>query len=221
MRLVPFAFCAYIAHVAATDFYITSPYAVISWKAGSDAKITWDIIPGGPAVSSVNIDLMDGGDPNAHVLMPIVSGLDPQVTQYQWKVPSDFPESSTVFVRVSGTGGDAQVQRYSHRFVIKGSGEQQAQAEVPQNRKPQPSVSQALPTQSAVASSSSQCESVESTTSQTTSIRPLTAESEDDSTTSSAITAVRRQAKNEASASNEFDSLVKVMLVVLSLAFMI
>jgi hypothetical protein len=196
---------------------------VISWKAGSDAKITWDIIPGGPTVSSVNIDLMDGDDNSARVLMPIANGLDPQVTQYQWRVPTDFPESSTVFVRVSGTGGNAQVQRYSHRFVVKASGEQPAQVEVPQNQKPQPSVSQVLPTQSVVANNGHQS-TAESVTSQTTSsesTRPLTAESEDDSTTSSAVTAIRRQAKNDAAAGNEFDSLVKVMLVVLSLAFMI
>lgn len=110
---------------SATDFYITSPHSIISWKAGNSAKITWDIIPGGPDdISSVSVDIMDGDDSNAQVIMPIASGLSPLITALDWSVPADFPATSTVFIRVSGQGGVAPVYRYSHRFTIKGGDSQ-------------------------------------------------------------------------------------------------
>ena len=104
--------------VSATDFYITSPYDGITWSAGQRAKVTWDIIPGGPDVKSVNVDLMDGDDYNAHVLMPIASGLSPRETSASWIVPDNFPSTKTVFIRVSGQ--DASIYRFSHRFAIQG-----------------------------------------------------------------------------------------------------
>lgn len=106
--------------VLATDFYITSPYDSVSWKAGKPAKITWDIIPGGPEVSSVSVDLMDGDDNNAHVLQPIASGLSPSETSYEWVVPESFPATNTVFIRVRGHGTTSDVYRFSHRFSIQG-----------------------------------------------------------------------------------------------------
>lgn len=107
-----------MTQVGATDFYITSPYSVTSWKIGENAKITWRIIPGGPEISSVSIDLMDGDDANAHVLAPITSGLSPDSIQYEWTVPKDFPQSPTAFIRLSGSGSGSTVYRFSHRFSI-------------------------------------------------------------------------------------------------------
>lgn len=106
---------------SATDFYITSPYSSVSWKAGETVKITWNVIAGGSDVSSVQVDLMDGDDNNAKVVMPIASNISPSTTAIDWQVPVDFPKTPTVFVRVRGQGSAGIVDRYSHRFLIDSS----------------------------------------------------------------------------------------------------
>lgn len=107
--------------VFATDFYITSPYAVTNWEAGKVVKITWDLLNQGPEVKFINVDLMDGDDSNAHVVTSIAKGLSTDSTSTSWVVPNDFPRSSTVFVRVSGQNGNEghpAIYRFSHRFSI-------------------------------------------------------------------------------------------------------
>lgn len=121
MRLNPAVwviFGAFSGGVLGTDFYITSPYSAVSWKAGETVKITWNVIAGGSDVSSVQVDLMDGDDSNAHVLMPIASGVSPSTTGINWQVPENFQKSTTVFIRVRGQGSAGLVDRYSHRFLI-------------------------------------------------------------------------------------------------------
>ena len=105
--------------VTATDFYITSPHSTVTWKAGEQTKITWNILPGGGDVKSISVDLMDGDDKNAHVLMPIASGLASDATSVDWTVPANFQASNTVFVRVQGQTASNPVHRYSHRFAVQ------------------------------------------------------------------------------------------------------
>ena len=134
-----------VSAASATDFYITSPHSVVSWKAGQQAKVTWNILPGGADVSSVSVDLMDGDDKNAHVLMPIASGLSPQATSVDWTVPANFPNTNTVFIRVLGKGGAAPVYRYSHRFAVQGGANA---APLPQQQQPPLKVQHAADTPS-------------------------------------------------------------------------
>jgi hypothetical protein len=110
-----------VCYTVATDFYITSPYDLVSWKAGRSATISWDIVSGGPHVSTISVDLMDGNDSEAHVIQNIATGLSPDTTSVQWKVPQNFPSMNTAFLRVRGEGGKKSVQRFSHRFEIFGS----------------------------------------------------------------------------------------------------
>lgn len=105
------------------DFYITSPYERVSWVAGKSAKITWDEIPGGGGpVDSISLALMDGPDNNAKTLMKIVDDLDPSSTSYLWEVPTTFPNTDQVFVRITGVNSENKssipVVRYSHRFTV-------------------------------------------------------------------------------------------------------
>lgn len=122
----------FMAAAVATDFYITSPYDSVAWRAGKPAKITWDIIPGGPEISSINVDLMDGDDNNAHVIQPIASGISPGATSCEWVVPDKFPSTGTVFIRVRGQGGDSDVHRFSHRFAIQGDSASPQKPQAPQ-----------------------------------------------------------------------------------------
>lgn len=189
---------------AATDFYITSPHLAVSWKAGQPAKITWDIIPGGPDVSSVAVELMDGDDTNAHVLLPIASGLSPQSQSVEWLVPADFPASSTVFVRVRGDSSSQPVYRYSHRFGINGASSSDSssppkqQAAVPS---PPPAPAQAAASASAAAATStvpSAATSQASASSVTTSeSNKTTWPSETESIPSASATKLRRQSSND------------------------
>jgi hypothetical protein len=100
------------------DFYITSPYDAISWNLGQKAMVTWNILPGGSEVSSVNVDLMDGDDNSANVICNIASGLPPSSTSASWEVPKTLKPGKSYFVRLSDPS--LMAQRYSHRFSING-----------------------------------------------------------------------------------------------------
>ena len=103
----------------ATDFYITSPYSAISWKAGEQARITWDLIQGGVDVNAIDVELLDGDSNNAKVIGVIASGLPADVRSIAWTVPADFQRTDSAFVRVRGKGPSGIVDRYSHRFAVQ------------------------------------------------------------------------------------------------------
>lgn len=101
-----------------TDVYITSPYDVISWVIGKQETVTWNILPGGPAIDAFNVDLMDGQEISANVVCNIARGLPITSTSATWVVPDSIAPGKNYFVRVSSP--DLALQRYSHRFAING-----------------------------------------------------------------------------------------------------
>ena len=210
---------------AATDFYITSPHSAVSWKAGQPAKITWDIIPGGPDVSSIAVELMDGDDTNAHVLLPIASGLSPQSQSVEWLVPADFPASSTVFVRVRGDSSSQPVYRYSHRFGINGASSPDSSPPKQQAAAPSPppapaqtaaSASAAAATSTAPSAATSQASASSVTASESSS---TTWPSETESIPSASATKLRRQSSNDsASLLTESPNVPSVLALAAALA---
>lgn len=204
--------------VVATDFYVTSPYDSVSWRTGKPAKITWDIIPGGPEVSSVSVDLMDGDDNNAHVLQPIASGLSPSETSCEWVVPEGFPATNTVFIRVRGQGATSDVHRFSHRFAIQGDA---ATPQKPQKSQPSQKPSWALETTASfstltTAQQTSQISTATSTASESTTSTTSNLPTETNSIPSVTVPTTRYR-KNEAAA--KFNSAALLALLSLGLFF--
>ena len=109
----------FISYTGAIDYYITSPYDAISWTIGKEATVTWNILPGGPVIESINVDLMDGNDMSANVVCNIATGLPPSATSATWVVPNNLMPGKTYFVRIASPS--LSVQRYSHRFSIVGT----------------------------------------------------------------------------------------------------
>lgn len=104
--------------VFATDFYITNPYAVTKWQQDETVKITWNLLPGGEEISSISIDLMDGDDINASVIMNIASYIPKDSTCFDWYIPCNLQPSNTYFIRLTGNG-KTPIYRFSHRFSIE------------------------------------------------------------------------------------------------------
>lgn len=125
--LAAFALCvAGCAAVGVTqDYYITSPYDAVVWKAGKDVTITWNIERGGYPADSITVELMDGPDNGAQVIQTLATGLPVTSKSFTWTVPADFKTNNHVFVRLTGVNladktGWQSVMRYSHRFTIIG-----------------------------------------------------------------------------------------------------
>jgi hypothetical protein len=78
----------FLASAYAESFFITNPNGHTVWKVGESVKISWNIIPGGPVVHSINLDLMSGHDGNATTLLNIATGLSPSSTSFDWVVPA-------------------------------------------------------------------------------------------------------------------------------------
>ena len=89
MMLTAFSIIALFSLYANGEmFYITTPNGHTVWKEGQPVKIAWQIIPGGPAVRSINLDLMSGPDGNATSLINIATGLSRDSTSFDWTVPT-------------------------------------------------------------------------------------------------------------------------------------
>jgi hypothetical protein len=220
-------FAAIVGAVSATDFYITSPHSVVSWKAGQQARVTWNILPGGTDVSSVNVDLMDGDDKNAHVLMPIASGLSPQATSVDWTVPADFPSTNTVFIRVLGKGGADPVYRYSHRFAVQGDANVAQLPQQPplkaQNAADTTQSAQVTKTPFAAAATTDSTSTTDTSTTEGSDTSSSTDTGTDTETTSFTLPTSRTSARNAAAAShNVFASgtlyVLGIMIAVMYLA---
>lgn len=110
----------FLGTASCIDFYITSPYDVISWNAGEKAMVTWNILPGGPNVQGINVDLMDGDETTANVVSNIASNLPPSATSASWEVPMSIQPGRSYFVRVSSNDPNAYIYRFSHKFAIVG-----------------------------------------------------------------------------------------------------
>jgi hypothetical protein len=113
--------CFILKPAFTTDFYITNPYSVSKWRQNDNVKISWNIIPGGHDIESVNIDLMDGDDDNASLIANIGSSISASQTSFDWYIPFTVNSSNTYFIRLTGNGPNP-VYRFSHRFSIEGNG---------------------------------------------------------------------------------------------------
>lgn len=116
--VVALVFSVIVSTISATDFYITSPYAATKWRQNETVKITWNLLPGGEEISSISIDLMDGDDNNASVVMNIASYITKDCSHHDWYIPCNLSPSHTYFIRLTGNGNTA-IYRFSHRFSIE------------------------------------------------------------------------------------------------------
>lgn len=116
---VPLVLLALLGIVACTDVYITSPYDIIVWKLGKQETVTWNILPGGPVIEALDVDLMDGEEISANVICNIARGLPITATSATWVVPNTLAPGKNYFVRVSSP--NLALQRFSHRFTIDGA----------------------------------------------------------------------------------------------------
>lgn len=109
---------ATLGFALAHDFYITQPWAETSWKAGETVTITWKLYQNvGPEAGGINIDLMDGDDLAANLLLNVAANLRPESVSYDWTIPKSVSSSDRVFIRITGMGEVANY-RFSHRFTI-------------------------------------------------------------------------------------------------------
>ena len=121
MMLAAFLLLFLLNHqIKAADFYITTPWELTLFTAGQKQPIAWNILPRGPEIYGINIDLMDGDDEAANYLANIASNLPPDTVAYEWDVPKTIQNSDRVFVRITGITGGEPIYRYSHRFMITG-----------------------------------------------------------------------------------------------------
>lgn len=106
--------------IAATDFYITQPWAETVWCAGNTVKVAWKLYPDvGPEASGITLDLMDGSDEAANFLLNIAHNIPASSTCFDWTIPKTVGSSDKVFIRITGIGSVANY-RFSHRFTITG-----------------------------------------------------------------------------------------------------
>lgn len=113
-------FLLFLSSVFAYDYYITSPYSISAWQAGSTEAITWDLLDKRFA-DSITIDLMNGDLYNGNLIVNIASGLPGSASSFSWSIPT-FLSGSDYFIRISGSGANGIVYRFSARFVIVGNG---------------------------------------------------------------------------------------------------
>lgn len=120
LLLTPLVIFGYIVAIAqAVDFYITSPWEKIIWKAGDTIQIAWNLLPGGSDITGINLDLMDGNNEKANYISNIAAGLDPNTKFFNWEVPLTVQNSEHYYIRISGIGAQP-IYRYSNKFMLWG-----------------------------------------------------------------------------------------------------
>lgn len=118
-----FLIVAAVSNVSALGscFWITNPYSVTSWTAGSSVNITWELPACGTSYTAIDVYLMAGETEDATQLATIATNLPLHTTFVGWNIPSSLPAGDGYFINVEGTGGSEIVERYSHTFEILSS----------------------------------------------------------------------------------------------------
>lgn len=100
-------------------FFITNPYIVTKWTAGTTVEVTWELPECDVSYSSINVQLMSGDPLKADQVHTIANNLPLNTTRTEWAIPSNLLAGDNYFVNVEGIhSGAIAVERYSHAFQI-------------------------------------------------------------------------------------------------------
>lgn len=108
--------------------FVQEPAPGRSYEAGGTLLITWSIDTNSAqseSIDSIQLDVLTGPSENGVYVINIADGLSPGAGAYEWHIPTDFPSSSSYFVRITGnvgaTGG--ATFGFSGRWGVRNGGE--------------------------------------------------------------------------------------------------